>query len=608
MKRILFLIIACVCICTLQLSAQTMKVNTPRVVEVGEQFRLSYEIKEKGSNIKLNIDPNFQVLMGPSTSSSYSTQIINGKRSTKSSYTYTYILLAKRTGKFKISPASITIKGKTIKSAYRNIEVVKARSRNRQQQTNNTRNINNTRRNKSINSSDIFVKVSLNKRSSYLGEHVVATLKVFTKVNLAGFGEIKFPSFEGFLSQEIPQAGQVSLSRTNVNGEIYNVGIIRKLLLFPQHTGNITIEPFEMECIVRQRVSNGRKTGFFDDFFDSYKNVKIPCKSKSVRINIKELPRTSISSFDGAVGKFKMYASIDKDSLKVNEAISLKVKISGNGNLKLIKALEFDFPSDFEVYDPTRNQAIKNSVQGTKGSISFKYLIIPRHEGDFNIPSTSFTYFDVKQKKYKTLKTPSYTIKVGKGDASQVSEIIASNFNKEDVRFIGKDIRYIKTNIIELQKKGSIFFASRIFFMSYLIPFIIFIIIYFINIKRIRENSDTIKQKNKKASKLALKRLKIANKKLLLRDKEEFYLELSKAMWTYISDKLNIPLSELSKENINTILESKNIDSQLIDEYNEILDICEFARYSPASASDQMDELFDKAKENIKKLESNIQK
>jgi len=606
MKRILFLIIACICIYTNQLSAQTINVNAPRVVEVGGQFRLSYEIKEKASNIELAKHPNFQVLMGPSTSSSYSTQIINGKRSTNSSFTYTYILIAKKAGKFNLQAATMTVKGKKILSSTKKIEVVKARRRNIQQgqrQTQNNTNIKST-----ISGKDIFVKVSLNKRSAYLGEHIVATLKVFTKVNLAGFGEIKFPSFDGFLSQEIPQPGQVSLSRTNVNGEIYNVGIIRKLLLFPQHTGNITIEPFEMECIVKQRVSNGRRGGFFDDFFDSYKSIKIPCKSKTVRVQIKQLPKTSISNFDGAVGKFKIQTSIDKDSLKVNDAISLKVKISGNGNLKLIKALNFDFPSDFEVYDPTRDQKIKNSIYGTQGNISFKYLIIPRHKGDFTIPSTRFTYFDIKKKQYVSLKTPSYTIKVSKGDGNETTEIISSNFNKEDVKFIGQDIRYIKTDITELEVKGKIFFASTTFYLAYLIPLILFILIYVINRKRIHENADHVKQKNRKASKFAMKRLKIANKQLLLRNKEEFYLEISKALWSYISDKLNITLSELSKDNISTILETKNIDTNLIAQFNEILDTCEFARYSPSSGSEEMDLLFDKTKETINSLESNIKK
>jgi hypothetical protein len=601
MKKIFFLLLATLFITSASFAEEVkFTAAAPRVVEVGEQFRLVYTVNQKAKDIQLPSLTGFRVLMGPSTSRSSSSQYINGKWSSATTYTYTYVLLAEKEGKFTVNPAKIKVKGYEFNSNSVSVEVVKA---NEKPQSNQSGQSNQAAATK-ITQANLFVKVNVDRKSVYMGEHVVATIKVYTRLNIAGFGDSKFPSFNGFLSQEIPTPGQISLQRENVNGTIYNVGTIRKLILFPQHTGNITIDPFELECIIRQRRSSGNR-GFFDDFFDNYQDIRVPRKSKPVTIRVKEFPANKPASFDGAVGSFRMSATIDKDSVQANDAVTLKLKISGNGNLKLVNPPEFDFPADFEVYDPKTNQDLKSTAKGMTGSTTFEYLIIPRHGGEYQIPPVDFSFFDPKAGIYRTRSTPKFTIKVGKGSGDASSAVISS-FSKEDVKFIGKDIRFIKTNDFTPRLKGQIFFGTTNFYLAYLVPFLVFILAFVFNRKRIRENADIARVKNKRANRVAMKRLKAASASLKAQKKEEFYDEILKALWGYTSDKLNLPLADLNKENITEILQSKNVEQELTQDFLNILDTCEFARYAPSTGSSEMDELYKKTMETITKLEKSI--
>lgn len=602
MKKLFFLLLATIFISTSAIAEEVkFTAAAPKVVEVGEQFRLVYSVNQKGKELKMPSLAGFRVLAGPSTSRSSNSQYINGKWSSATSYTYTYVLLAEKEGKYTINPAKIKVKDYEFTSNSLNVEVVKANEK--QQGTQGSQQQTQASATK-ITQANLFVKVDVDRKSVYMGEHVVATIKVYTRLNIAGFGDSKFPSFNGFLSQEIPTSGQISLQRENVNGTIYNAGVIRKLILFPQHTGNITIDPFELECIIRQRRSSGNR-GFFDDFFDNHQDIRVPRKSKPLTIRVKDFPSNKPSSFDGAVGKFKLSATIDKDSVQANDAVTLKVKVSGNGNLKLINPPEFDFPADFEVYDPKTNQNLKNTAKGTSGSTTFEYLIIPRHAGNYEIPPVDFSYFDPKAKIYRTRSTPKFDIKVGKG-SGDASATVISSFSKEDVKFIGKDIRFIKTNVFTPRIKGEVFFGTMNFYLGYIIPFVLFILAFVFNRKRIKENADVAKVKNKRANRVAMKRLKAASASLKAKQKEQFYDEILKALWGYTSDKLNLPLSDLNKENITEILQGKAVKQELTDEFLSILDTCEFARYAPSSGSSEMDELYSKTMETITKLEKSI--
>lgn len=600
MKKIFFLLLATLLITSASYAEEVkFTASAPRVVEVGEQFQLIYTVNQKAKDIQLPALDGFRDLVGrPSVATSSSTQYINGKWSSATKYTYTYVLLAEKEGKFTINPAKIKVKDYEFTSNSLNIEVVKA-SEKKQNQKNQAQ-----PSASKITQANLFVKVDVDRKSVYMGEHVVATIKVYTRLNIAGFGDSKFPSFKGFLSQEIPTPGQISLERENVNGTIYNVGVIRKLILFPQHTGNITIDPFELECIIRQRKSSGNR-GFFDDFFDNYQDIRVPRKSKPVTIRVKEFPANKPLSFNGAVGSFRMSATVDKDSVKANDAITLKVNVSGNGNLKLINPPEFDFPADFEVYDPKTNQNLKSTAKGVTGSTTFEYLIIPRHAGDYEIPPVDFSFFDPKARIYRTRSTPKFNIKVGKGSGDASSTVISS-FSKEDVKFIGKDIRFIKTNDFIPRIKGQVFFGTTNFYLAYAVPFLVFIMAFVFNRKRIKENADVARVKNKRANRVAMKRLKAASASLKAKKKEEFYDEILKALWGYTSDKLNLPLADLNKENITEILKGKDVEEDMIQDFLNILDTCEFARYAPSTGSSEMDELYKKTMETITKLEKSI--
>lgn len=602
MKRILLSLITVILIST-SVFADEIKftVSAPNVVELGEQFRLTYSLNKKGKNIKIPSLDGFSVLMGPSVSSNMSAESINGKFTSHTSYSYSYVLLAEKEGKFDIEPATISVGSKTITSNAISIEVVQV---DKPQQNTSSKQSNNSTSNQKITGDNLFVKVKLNRTSVYMGEHIVATMKVYTRLNIAGFGDSKFPSFDGFLSQEVPTSGQITLKRENINGKIYNTGIIRKLILFPQHTGEIIIDPFELEVIIRQAKVN-KRNGFFDDFFNNYQDIKVPRKSKPIKIKVKNFPSNKPASFDGAVGKFKLTTTIDKDSVRANDAITMRVKVSGNGNLKLIKPLEFNFPADFEVYDPKISQNLESTEAGVSGSTTFEYVIIPRHGGEYEIPSADFSFFDPKAQIFRTRSTKKYTIKVAKGEGDNSGTIISS-FSKEKVKFLGKDIRFIKTNDFSPQLKGEIFFGTTDFYLAYIIPFLLFILAFVFNRKRIKENADTAKLKNKRANRVAMKRLKAASTSLKAKQKEQFYNEILKAIWGYTSDKLNLPLENLNKENITEILLSKNVEQELNDEFLSILNTCEFAQYSPSAGSSEMEELYQLSIDTITKLEKNI--
>lgn len=602
MKKILLLLLTVILITT-SVFADEIKftASAPNVVELGEQFRLTYSVNSKGKNIQIPDLDGFRVLMGPSTSSSMSTQIINGKVTSNSSYSYTYVLLAEKEGSFDIKPATITVDGESKTSNTLTIEVVKVNQTQQDQQSNQTQN---TASSQKITEDNLFVKVKLDRSNVYMGEHIVATIKVYTRLTIAGFGDSKFPSFNGFLSQEVPTPGQIALERENINGTIYNTGIIRKLILFPQHTGEITIDPFELEVIIRQRQAN-KRSGFFDDFFDNYQDIRVPRKSKPIKIQVKDFPSNKPASFDGAVGNFTLTTTIDKDSVKANDAITMRVKVAGNGNLKLIKPLEFNFPADFEVYDPKTSQSLNSTEAGMSGSTTFEYLIIPRHGGEYEIPAVDFSFFDPKAKIFRTRSTSKFTIKVAKGEGDNSGTIISS-FSKEKVKFLGEDIRFIKTNDFSPQLKGEVFFGTTNFYLAYIIPFFLFILAFIFNRKRIKENADTAKLKNKRANRVAMKRLKMASASLKAKQKDQFYDEILKAIWGYTSDKLNLPLENLNKENISEILLTKGVEVELKDEFLSILDTCEFARYSPSAGSSEMDELYQISMDTITQLEKNI--
>ena len=586
------------------------KASAPSVVAVGEQFKLEYTLNKEGDNLKVPTLEGFDLLMGPSVGQSFYPSNINGKMTQNVTFSYTYILEGTKKGTFQIPGATVIIDGKEYTSNALKIEVVEGSRNSNGNQAATNRPVQ-PDANATVNDNNLFVKVEVSRRSLYMGESLMATIKVYTKVDLVNLGRTKFPDFNGFLAEEVPTPQRIELVREAVDGQIYNVGTIRKVLLYPQHTGEITIEPFELECIVRQRLANGGRS-FFDEFFGNYKDVRAMRRSKPVTIQVKELPQLGKpAGFGGTVGNVTMATSLSADTVNANDAITYKVTFRGTGNLKLLKAPTINFPLDFEVYDPKESRDLNITENGTTGSVSFEYLIIPRYSGDYKIPAIRFSYFDSQSNTYKTIAGAEYNIHVRKGaDKGQV-ETSAGNqvksFKKEDVRKVGEDIRYLKTEGLNLKAAGVRFFGTTLYWLALLIPFVLFVVGAVLNRRRIKANADIVRVKNKAANKMARKRLKVAASAMKNHNAEQFYDEVLKALWGYMSYKLNIDRAELNRDNISEILQSKGVEEDRIKEFIAVLDTCEYARYAPGSNSDQeMGKVYTDSIDVITKLDKAI--
>ncbi len=578
----------------------TVTASAPKVVAVGEQFRLSFTVNENADNLVPPDLSDFYILMGPSTSYSQSTQIINGKMTRTVTYTYTYVLEATKEGVFQIDPATIKVKNKTYTSNPLEIEVVKGEALpdpgGEEGATGEAV--------PAAGENDLFLRIHVNKSTVYRGEHLIATVKIYSRVNLSGFENATFPSFNGFLRQDIETPALRSLERENVNGVIYGTGVLQRFILFPQVTGELVVDPMELECLIQKRVQQSNR-GFFDNFFDSYQNVKHTIKSPPVTITVKELPENAPESFSGSVGQLAMNVTVDKNQLKENEAMNLSIRFSGNGNIQLIEAPHVDFPPDFDLYDPKISSSVNHSQKGTSGSKTFEFLSIPRHAGSYRIPPVEFTYFDPVENQYKSLRSDEFNILVSKGDESESSTVI-SGFSKEDLRFIGSDIRFIKNEKFKLRRRDSTFFGSLPFYLFYLIAILVFSLLVILRRNHIKRNADQDLVRNRKARKIARKRLKRASSFLKEGLLNEFYEELLKALWGYLSDKLGIPVSDLSKENAQGALEKNQITPEMIDAFFEIIDRCEFARFAPSEEIAETETVYEKASKVMSQFEQKL--
>lgn len=579
-------------------------VSAPGVVTVGEQFRLTYSLNSKADKFSAPEFDDFYVIAGPSTSYNQSTQIINGKVTRNVSYTYTYILQSTREGKFTIPPATVVVKKNKYSTNSLQIEVIKGKiqpqTRTPATQSQNDQGLAN------IGNEDLFVRVLISNSDVYQGAHLVATIKIYSRVNLSGFEKVDLPDFNGFYMQEIEIPPLRSLERENINGQIYGTGVIKKYLLFPQYSGNIVIEPVEIECLVQQTVRRTPQS-FFDDFFsfNSVQNTKKIISSPEVSINVKPLPAGAPSSFSGTVGSVNMIAGLDKSSVKENDAVTLKITLKGTGNLKLAEAPVVDFPPDFETYDPKVTTNLKADLSGSVGSKTFEYLVIPRHAGKYRIAPVKYSFFDPGSGKYKYLSSEEFLINVSKGEEGEDGNII-SGFTKEDVRYLGKDIRFIIAGPINVKEKGKIIFSTPLFLLVHTGLLVLFLLVYVFVRYSTKRNANVILLRNRRANKQAKKRLKSAGREMKSDNAKGFFEEVLKALWGYMSDKLSIAVSELSQENIRQSIEKKTVNKKLVDEFVELVDTCEYAQYAPAGESVSLEEIYRKSIKIISKLEQGL--
>ncbi len=573
----------------------------PEVVQAGEQFSVSWTINSGGGEFSEPSFAGFYKLMGPQTSYSSSTQIINGKISKETSYTYVYYIQALKEGKFVIPPAAITVKNKTYYSDSLRIQVVGS---SKVQQNVQGASRNTTDDQVEVTGDDIFVNLSLDKKDAFIGENIGVTVKLYTRVDVSGINEIKYPAFEGFLKTDLETTPLTSLQRESINGTIYGTGVVQRFLLYPQIAGEITIDPVQISVLIRQKT--GRSDPFFGDFFSTYTSVPKAVLSKPVKIRVNPLPGTKPDDFSGIAGRITLNSSLNKDTVNVNDAVNLKIVIAGNGNLKMAGAPELKLPADLEVYDPKVTDDLKNSMNGTTGQKAFEYLLIPRHYGDFTIPPVTYSFFNVASKQYERTKTPELHFYARKGTDQNPGITVYGGVSKEDVKYLGKDIRFISSKQGFLRKTGNLFASKRSFYSAYAFALIVFLVILFIRREHIRRNSDVSAVRNRKAGKVAGKRLREAEKCLKENQSDKFYEEILKALWGYMSDKLNIPVSELNRSSAVNALTEKGIAEEEVTNLASVLDKCEYARFAPSSSAEEAGKIYEEAARFIRLFENSI--
>lgn len=575
---------------------------SPNVMRTGDQFNLIFSSNQELEQLDLPEMPDFELLAGPSQGHSQSVYSANGKITTTSTWQYTYFLRALKEGKFTIPPASAKIKNKSYRSNAINIEVLTQQDQSASQRQ-STRTEDATQ-SEDYDDNDLFVRLILDKKEAYVGEQILATFKVYTKATLSGINQaFKGPDFRGFFTEQIETQPLRSLQSEAVNGDIYYTGVVRRLVIIPQKTGELIIEPFDLDVAIRREVRRKIADPFFEDFvIPDVQEIPVKLKSKAVKVIVKPLPSNAPASFKGAVGNFRINAEISKTSTTTNDPLTLKLTVSGKGNLKLINEVDIEVPYDMNKYDPVINTRFDNPLSGSK---TFEYLIVPKVAGQFTIPPVEFTYFDADINRYKTLKSQSFRIQVEKGLGDTLVSAVPG-MNKEDVKLLNQDVRFIKTKPFRVHAINYFIAQDSWYFMMYALAVILFIALIWVSNRLIRQNADVAGVRLRKADRYARKRLKKSEVLLKQGNDTAFYEELLGAIWGYLSDKLNIPVAQLSKDSAMAALQDKKIDQEVCNQLFKVIDACEMARFAGGSGNIAKDRLFREALEIITLLQQKL--
>lgn len=587
--------------------AQTLTGSAPSHVATGEQFRLTYTVNTQDvSDFRAgDIPDELEVLIGPNRSMQSSYQMINGHTSSSSSITYTYIVRATKNGSFTIPPAHVVVGGKTIASNTLTIKVSgspsSSSSGSSRQHANEDGEIRDA--GSQISGSDLFIKVSANKKRVHEQEPILLTYKVYTLVGLTSLrGDM--PDLKSFYTQEVDLPQQKSFSIETFNGRPYKTTTWSQYVMFPQMTGKLEIPSITFEGIV---VQQNRNIDPFEAFFNGgsgYIEVKKKIQAPGIEIQVDPLPQRP-ANFSGGVGKFNISAQFDKTEIKANDPVSMRLIVSGTGNLKLIKQPVVNFPKDFDKYEPKVTDKTKLTSNGIEGSMIYDILVVPRHQGKYEIPPVEFTYFDTSENAYKTIKSESFTLDVAKGSgAGTVNDFSGQT----DLQELTKDIRYIKTGETRQHSLDDFFFGSTGYWISLSVLALLFISLFIIFRQRAIDNANVTKMRGKKANKVAAKRLKKAARLMADNKPGEFYDEVLRALWGYVGDKLNIPVEQLSHDNISQRLSERSVGEDTVSQFMGALDECEFERYAPGDPKGNMNKVYDKAISAIEKIEATMKK
>ena len=603
--RRFYLILLTLFAVTLTATAQKLVAGAPSHVSVGEQFRLTYTINTQDvDNFRAgNIPDAFEVLMGPSTSRQSSFQMVNGHTTSSSSITFTYIICANKNGTFTIPPAQIRCDGQTLKSNSVKI-TVSGRQQSQRGSSGGGYSDEPQMRNAGshISGADLFIKVSANKQRVHEQEPILLTYKVYTLVQLTRL-DGKMPDLKGFHTQEVQLPQQKSFKVETYNGRPYRTVTWSQYVMFPQMTGKLEIPSITFDGTV---VMQNRDVDPFEAFFNGgsgYVEMKKKIKAPGITIQVDPLP-TRPADFSGGVGKFNISAQLTPTSAKTNDAVTLRVIVSGVGNLKLIKEPVVVFPKDFDRYDAKVTDKTKLTANGVEGSMIYDFIAVPRNAGKFEIPPVKFVYYDTSTNKYTTVESKGFTLDVAQGAKGGGM----SDFTGSDVDLLNKDIRHIKTTPEELHGVNDFFFGSTSYWIALALLAVAFVSLFVIFRQRAIDNANIGKMRGKKANKVATRRLRKASKLMADGRSGEFYDEVLRALWGYVGDKLNMPVESLSRENISQRLSEREVSDANVNLFISALDECEFERYAPGDAKGNMNKTFNAAMTAIENIEDTMKK
>ena len=585
----------------------TFVAQAPKSVVVNQQFRLTFKVNR--ANVKEPTIPelsDFEILTGPHRSTQQSYQMINGKMSKEESVTFTYILMSEKEGEYRIPAASIMVDGKKYNSNPLRVKVLPPDQTGASQSQDGNMQSRNSGSSTNITDEDLFVKATLSMAKVYEQEAVLLTYKVYSTVNLTNLSN-PTPDLKGFHIQEVQLPREKNFELEHYNGRNYQALVWRQFVLFPQQSGELEIPSLTFEGVVA--VQSRRNFDPFEMMFNggpSYVEVKKNLNSNKLTLDVKKLPEGKPVGYSGGVGQFSISSTISSQQVKTNEELTLKVRVKGIGNMKLVGNPIIDFPSEFEVYDPIINNKFSLKTNGFAGEKVYEYVITPRASGTYTIPAAQFIYFDPLTDSYKTIESESYTIDVEKGKEQAVPT--TTYIGKETSKVLASDIRHIKLGTKNSVDRKSEFFASSTYWLLYIIPLALFVVYIIVHRKRVIANANVSLVRTKKANKVAVKRLKIAKALLKQNRKNEFYDEILKTLWGYMSDKMNIPVSLLSKDNVANELANRGADTSIIEELHAVLNEAEFARYAPGDAGEAMDKVYAMAINVISRMENSIKK
>lgn len=607
MKRLIFFICYSIFIITNGVAQVRVTLQAPSQAEEGQRIRVSYVVNTQDvDDIQVGDFPGFELLYGPSTSSSSSFSIVNGKTTHTSQMTFTYTLLAQKAGNYKLPAAAVKSGGQTYRSNQASIQILQGDGSGASDGSGQSNGSAATRQRlqnagERITSNDLYITVTASKKRLYEQEAVLLTYKLYTLVSIDQCSG-KMPDLDGFHTQEIALPQQKTLKYERVNGRNYGTVVWSQYVLFPQKTGKLVVPAINFEADV---VQQDRSVDPFDAFFgggSSLIRVKKTIVAPAVELTVDPLP-TRPANFSGAVGtQFNISGSLSPEQVDANDAVSLRLVVSGVGNMKLMKAPKVEWPKDFESYDPKMTDKTRITTNGATGNIIYDYTAVPRHGGKYSVPPVEFCYFDTNTKSYKTLRTDSFHVAVAKTAGSAVRRIQ----NKEDLTVLNSDIRYIRTSAAKLRPQGSTFFGSLNYWLVYVGAVLLFLLMVAVFYRQAKANANVERRRGRKAGKAATKRLKSAAKLLKQGQSKAFYEEVTRALWGYVGDKLNLPVTELNKDNVGEQLTERGVGEESIQRFLRVLGDCEFAQYAPGDPSATMDKLYGEATEVINELDAKL--